>query len=154
MLNFAFTDVQSERWFVCRGASFTLSAGNRMGISLEEILSPEREIGRSEGRDAYLAAAAGTRSVRGGHFVGHGSSSDSLPLRMVGRTLIEVLLFLAQMKSVMNQTKSGSRIVLFTGPASTKKKTVRRKQPEQWLSTSCRIALIRHGELVSGQPSR
>ena len=82
------------------------------------------------------------------------SPSDSLPSSMVKRTLIEVLLFIAQMESVMNQTKSGSRIVLITGPASTKKKTVRRKQPEQRLSTSCRIALIRHGELVSVQPSR
>ena len=86
--------------------------------------------------------------------MGHGSSSDSLPLRMVGRTLIDVLLFIVQMESVMNQTKSGSRIVLFTGPASTKKKTVRRKQPEQRLSTSCRIALVKYGQLVSGQPSR
>jgi hypothetical protein len=65
-----------------------------------------------------------------------------------------VLLFIAKMGSVMNQTKSGSRIVLFTGPASTKKKTVRRKQPEQRLSPSSRIALIRHDELVSGQPNR
>ena len=54
----------------------------------------------------------------------------------------------------MNQTKSGSCIVLVTGPASTKKKTVRRKQPAQRLSPSCRIAFIRQGELVSGQPNR
>jgi hypothetical protein len=62
-------------------------------------------------------------------------------------------LFIAKMESVMNQTKSGSRIVLFTGPASTTKKTVCRKPPKQpkHLSTSCRIALIKYGELVSGK---
>jgi hypothetical protein len=53
----------------------------------------------------------------------------------------------------MNQTKTSSRIVLFTGPASTTKKTVCRKpqkQPKQ-LSSSCRIALIKYGQLVNGK---
>lgn len=51
----------------------------------------------------------------------------------------------------MSKAKSGSRIVIIAGTDSTKKKTVRRKLPKQQLSTSCRIALIRHGELVSGK---
>jgi hypothetical protein len=50
----------------------------------------------------------------------------------------------------MNQTKSGSRIVLFTGTASTTKKAVRQKPPKQQ-SKSCRIALIKYGQLVNGK---
>jgi hypothetical protein len=57
------------------------------------------------------------------------------------------------MGSVMNQTKTSSRIVLFTGPASTTKKTVCRKPPKppKHLSASSRIALIKYGQLVNGK---
>jgi hypothetical protein len=80
-------------------------------------------------------------------------ASDYLPLRMVNRTLMEVLLFIAEMGSVMDQTKSGSRIVVITGIASTTKKTVYRKPPRQQPPT-CRIVLFRNSELVNGKPSR
>ena len=56
-----------------------------------------------------------------------------------------------KLRSIMSKAKSSSRIVIIAGTDSTKKKTVRRKLPKQQLSNSCRIALIRHGELVSGK---
>jgi hypothetical protein len=72
---------------------------------------------------------------------------------MVTRTLMEVLLFIAQMGTVMDQTKSGSRIVVIGSNASANETTAY-LQPSKQRPTTHRLVVFRNGELVGIRPGR
>jgi hypothetical protein len=72
---------------------------------------------------------------------------------MVARTLAEVLLFIARIGSVMDQTKIGNRVVLIGSTAPANEKTGY-LQPSKRRPTTHRIVVIRNGELVGSRPGR